>query len=208
MTPFLFSDSWCKLLILMVIFIYKNYEDYFEKYKNIIIEDEYMEFRRSTLADVDDIMKIIKQAQEYLKSQQVMQWQNNYPNIQVVEQDIKDQNGYVIVDDGDAVGTVTLSFDGEITYDEIYDGAWQSDLPFSVIHRIAIHEKYKGKGLSSIMMDNIVEMCRDRNIKSIRVDTHEANKSMQKLLEKTEFEYCGIIYLLDGSKRLAYEKII
>lgn len=167
-----------------------------------------MEFRRSTLADVDDIMKIIKQAQEYLKSQQVTQWQNNYPNIQVVEQDIEDLNGYVIVDDYNVIGTVTVSFDGERTYNEIYEGQWQSNLPYAVVHRIAIHEEYKGKGLSSIMMDNIVKMCHDRNIKSIRVDTHEANKSMQKLIEKTGFKYCGIIYLLDGSKRLAYEKII
>lgn len=178
------------------------------KYKNIIIEDKHMEFRKSTLADADEIMKIIKQAQEYLKSQQVMQWQNNYPSIQVVEQDIKDQNGYVIVDDGVVLGTVTVSFDGERTYDKIYEGNWLRDLPFAVVHRIAIHEEYKGKGISSIMMDNIVKMCHDRNVKSIRVDTHEANKSMQKLLQKTGFEYCGIIYLLDGSKRLAYERII
>ena len=167
-----------------------------------------MEFRRSTLADVDDIMKIIKQAQEYLKSQQVMQWQNNYPNIQVVEQDIKEQNGYVIEDDGDVIGTVTLSFDGESTYDKIYEGQWLSDLPYGVVHRIAIHEEHKGKGISSIIMDNIVKMCHDRSIKSIRVDTHEANKSMKKLLQKTGFKYCGIIYLLDGSKRLAYERLI
>lgn len=167
-----------------------------------------MEFRRSTLADTKDIMKIIKQAQEYLRSQQVMQWQNNYPNIQVVEQDIKDQNGYVIVDDGNILGTVAVSFDGERTYDKIYEGQWLSDHPYGVVHRIAIHEKYKGKGLSSIIMDNIEKMCHDRNIKSIRVDTHEANKSMQKLLQKTGFEYCGIIYLVDGSRRLAYERII
>lgn len=41
----------------------------------------------------------------------------------------------------------------------------------------------------------------------IKVDTHEENISMQKLLKKNNFKYCGIIYLEDKSKRIAFEKI-
>ena len=44
--------------------------------------------------------------------------------------------------------------------------------------------------------------------KSIKVDTHEQNLSMQKLLRKNNFEHCGIIYLQDNSKRIAFEKIL
>ena len=40
------------------------------------------------------------------------------------------------------------------------------------------------------------------------IDTHEDNQSMQKLLAKNQFSYCGIIYLSDGSKRLAFEKVL
>ena len=42
---------------------------------------------------------------------------------------------------------------------------------------------------------------------SIRIDTHEDNKPMRRFLEKCGFKFCGIIYLEDGSKRLAYEKL-
>ena len=31
---------------------------------------------------------------------------------------------------------------------------------------------------------------------------------MQRLLEKSGFKYCGIIYLEDGNERIAFEKII
>lgn len=51
-------------------------------------------------------------------------------------------------------------------------------------------------------------MCRGKEIKSIRIDTHQDNKSMQRLILKNNFEYCGIIYVEDGSERLAYEKVL
>lgn len=73
---------------------------------------------------------------------------------------------------------------------------------------MAIDSKLKGKGLASIIMKNIEKMCLDRDVHSIRIDTHEDNKSMQRLIDKNGFKYCGIFYLADGSKRLAYEKLI
>ena len=45
-----------------------------------------------------------------------------------------------------------------------------------------------------------------KGIKNIRVDTHKDNKSMQGLLLKNNYKYCGVIYLEDGSKRIAFEK--
>ena len=47
-----------------------------------------MNFRKSTKSDVSKIMEIVKQAQEYFKSQGIDQWQNNYPNDEVINNDI------------------------------------------------------------------------------------------------------------------------
>ena len=43
---------------------------------------------------------------------------------------------------------------------------------------------------------------------SMRIDTHEGNKSMQRAIEKSGYTYCGHIYLENGDLRLAYEKPI
>jgi hypothetical protein len=43
---------------------------------------------------------------------------------------------------------------------------------------------------------------------NIRIDTHQDNKIMQHNILKHGFSYCGIIYLLSGDERLAYQKII
>ncbi len=101
-----------------------------------------------------------------------------------------------------------IIFDGEETYNNIYEGQWLTNSNYTTIHRIAVNNNYKGLGLSKIFMNKIEEFSLNKNIHSIRVDTHKDNISMQKLLNKCDFEYCGIINLKDGSKRIAFEKII
>lgn len=52
-------------------------------------------------------------------------------------------------------------------------------------------------------------MCLDwcfQQIPNIRVDTHEANVPMQKLLMKNDYQKCGIIYVNDGTPRVAFQK--
>lgn len=167
-----------------------------------------MELRKALESDIENIMAIIKQAQEYLRKKGINQWQNNYPNTDVIMNDIKNGYGYVLLKNGNIVGTVAVSFDGEETYKTIYEGNWLSNYKYAVIHRMAICNELKGIGLGSVIIKHIEKMCLDKGVKSIRIDTHEDNISMQRLIEKNGFKYCGIIYLKDRSKRLAYEKIL
>lgn len=153
-----------------------------------------MEFRKAIESDVNTIMNIIKQAQAYFKEQGINQWQNNYPNSETIENDIINKNSYVLLNDNIIIGTVVLSFDGEKSYEFIYDGNWKSNFEYAVIHRIAVDTNYKGLGLASTIINNVKEICVNKGVCSIKVDTQKDNISMQKLLEKNGFEYCGIIY--------------
>lgn len=167
-----------------------------------------MEFRKAVEADIDNIMKIIKQAQAYFKEQGINQWQDNYPSPCTISNDIANKESYVLLKDNNIVATVAVSFDGEKTYDSIYEGEWISNNEYAVIHRIAVDNTYKGLGLSSQIIKNVEQLCLNKGVYSIKVDTHEENISMQKLLKKDKFQYCGVIYLEDRSKRIAFEKTL
>ncbi|HEY5586055.1 MAG TPA: GNAT family N-acetyltransferase [Ruminiclostridium sp.] len=167
-----------------------------------------MEFRKAVETDVNSIINIIKQAQAYFKENGINQWQDNYPNVETVKKDISNKNGYVLLKDNNVVGTIAVTFDGEKTYDSIYDGEWISNHEYAVIHRIAVDANYKGLGLASVIIKNTEEICFNKGVHSIKVDTHRENVSMQKLLQKNRFQYCGIIYLEDKSKRIAFEKTL
>lgn len=167
-----------------------------------------MEFRRTVESDIPSIMTIIKQAQAYFKEQEIDQWQNGYPNPEVIMNDIVNNYAYVLLKDDSIVGTVAVSFDGDENYESIFNGEWISHKEYAVIHRLAVDTDYKGLGLSSIILKRIEEMCLNKDIHSIKVDTHRDNASMHKLLKKNGFQYCGIIYLTNNCERIAFEKIL
>ena len=86
----------------------------------------------------------------------------------------------------------------EPTYDRI-DGAWLTDESYGVIHRIASYPEDHG------IFAAIIDFAAARYA-HLRIDTHRDNRIMQHLIEKHGFTYCGIIWLSDGTERLAYER--
>ena len=165
-----------------------------------------MNLRLSNEKDLNEIMNIINEAKKFLENNKVDQWQNGYPNKEVILNDINKNESYVIENNGEVVGTTALSFAGEKNYDKIYEGKWISNGPYAVIHRIAV-SKIKGlKNIGTEILKKSEELCIANGINNIKIDTHEDNIPMQKLLLKNNYKYCGVIYLEDGSKRIAFEK--
>ena len=167
-----------------------------------------MKFRKATQEDVLSILGIIEQAQKSLKDRGIDQWQNNYPNLETIQTDILNGHGYVLDNGGIVVGTVAVSFDGEETYESIFNGQWLSDIDFAVVHRIAVAEDFKGAGLAAEIFKHIEKLCLEKGVHSIKVDTHRQNESMQRALQKNGFQYCGIIYTADNAERFAFEKLL
>ena len=164
--------------------------------------------RKGTTADIPAIYDIIKGAKMYLKSSGVDQWQNDYPNESTITADISDGVNYVCHYGDKIVGTIAVIFDGEETYEKIYNGKWLSESHYATIHRMAVDESFKGLGVGARMISFVETLCLQRNIRSIRVDTHRDNPPMQRMLNKNGFTYCGIIYLTNGDERLAFEKVL
>ncbi len=166
-----------------------------------------MQFRKATLDELMQIMAIIAQAQQYLKLAGIDQWQDGYPCQTVVKKDLEEGTNYVLVREGEVLATAVLQFGGDPNYEEIYEGQWLGSQAYGVIHRIAIADRYKGQGLGAIMLSNMENICLKRGVNSIRIDTHENNHAMQRMLQKSGFKYCGRIFLANGHPRIGLEKI-
>ncbi|MBR0534590.1 MAG: N-acetyltransferase [Bacteroidales bacterium] len=132
----------------------------------------------------------------------MLQWNDGYPSESVILSDVAARNGYVIEDDAQIVAYFALIPSPEPTYNAIYGGEWLDDeKPYHVIHRIA--STPESHGVFDSIMDYAFSI--DGNI---RIDTHKDNAIMQHNILKHGFIYCGIIYLLSGDERLAYQKIL
>lgn len=166
-----------------------------------------MEFRRANITEVDYILGIIEEGQEFFRREGIPQWMNGYPNKDTISEDINKGYSYVLVDDGEIVGTTALIYGVEPTYEKIYEGEWLTDAKdYAILHRVAVRSSKKGKGLARRIVEAVEEDSRIKGIRSIRIDTHRKNISMQNMVKKAGFTYCGIIYLDDGAERIAFEK--
>lgn len=167
-----------------------------------------MIIRKATYEDIESMMTIVKQAQRYFFDKGIDQWQDGYPNPTQLHNDITKGHSYVLCDDH-VIGTMYFAIEEDINYPGI-KGEWLTGLEvqYGVIHRIVVDEKYKGKAYAKMLLDFAVDQCKQNNISSIRIDTHEDNLSMQRFLLKNNFKLCGDITLQSGAPRIALEIII
>lgn len=157
--------------------------------------------RLAKLEDLDEIMKIYEYARNYMKEHgNPTQWGENRPSRDTIEKDIKNQNAYVLYDGNELYGIFSLIYGDDETYEYIYEGSWISNTPYATFHRIASNGTKKG------VFKECVAFGKEK-YSHLRIDTHENNKIMQNSILNQGFKYCGIIYVLDGSSRLAYEYV-
>ena len=169
-----------------------------------------MIIKKADLNDIDKLLCLFDEARKTMAELGINQWQNGYPNSEVVNEDIEKERSYVIASDGELSASFAIIDDGEPTYEKIFDGEWLTGISdnYIAIHRVAISVSKRGTGISK----EIINFAKDYAVKlnriSVRIDTHEGNVRMRRMLEKNGFVYCGIIYLENGDLRVAYELLI
>ena len=150
---------------------------------------------------MDAIMQVFIAAKGIMRqSGNMHQWGKGYPSENVVKADMEKKGAFVVEEEDKVVGYFAFLPSPDPTYNKIYDGKWIDDEhAYHVVHRIASYPEVHG------VFSSILNFCSsiDRNI---RIDTHRDNTIMQHNLMKHGFSYCGIIYLLSGDERLAYQR--
>lgn len=157
--------------------------------------------RKAIESDLLEIKSIVAKARELMKaSGNVNQWVDGYPSIDVLLSDIRSGNAYLLLRENKAVAYFAMVDGSDPTYNFIAEGNWLNDDTYGVLHRIASNGEAKGVFKEILLYAS-------EHYSNIRIDTHHDNKIMQRLLEQNEFVYCGVIFLADGSPRLAYQRI-
>lgn len=168
--------------------------------------------RKATLEDIDEISRIYTEARRFMKNSGNMnQWDDNYPSVEIIRDDILNENLYVI-ESKDIVKNIKhiaavsmISLCNEKDYEKIYSGNWNSNDNYAVIHRFAVADRYRRKGISKIFFYEIFNMIRENGISWVRIDTHRENIPMQNFLEKIGFDFCGIVFIKNNEERIAYD---
>ena len=156
--------------------------------------------RKATWEDLPVIERLYANARKFMaETGNPNQWGTTHPPKDQLVEDIRQGDLYVVSNDGRLCGVFAFFLGEDPTYGEIFEGAWYSDEPYGTIHRIASDGSH---GIFPAALD----WCK-KQIAHIRIDTHHDNKVMQHVVEKHGFSRRGIIYIGDGTPRIAYERI-
>ena len=159
-----------------------------------------MDIRNALTDDLPVLMELFAGARRFMaQNGNPHQWWGGYPTQQMLEDDIAQQQLYVCEEDGRIHAAFVLALGDDPTY-AVIEGAWKDDRPYGTLHRIASAGERRG------MVDVIVGWAFERT-GNLRGDTHHLNLPMQKAFERNGFERCGIIYVADGTPRIAYHKV-
>ena len=160
-----------------------------------------MEIRKTKPEELNILIHMYENARIFMASHgNPLQWGNTYPATQILMDDISSGNSYVCVEHDKIIATFYYKEGIDDTYVRIYEGQWLNEAPYGVVHRITSDGTIRGA--ASFCLNWAFNKCGN-----LKIDTHRDNIVMQHLLDKNGFKYCGVVYLENGSERIAYQKV-
>ena len=156
------------------------------------------QIRKAQPEDLPRIEEIYAYARQFMADTgNPNQWGKTTPQTSQLVDDIQKGLLFVLVSKNVIHGVFYFYIGPDPTYGRIDDGRWRSDTSYGTIHRIA------GDGSGGVLAA-AVNYGRAQ-INHLRIDTHHDNKIMQRAVVKYGFQRSGIIYLENGSPRIAYD---
>ena len=148
-----------------------------------------LELRKASIEDLDDVLVIYKNAINLLESKGIYQWDDMYPNKDVLKEDIEKEELFL----GEINGAIACAFVINEEYDEEYNDAnWEyKNSKFKVIHRLCVNVDFQNMGIGKRVMKIIEEELRKENVECIRLDTFSKNPFSIKLYENIGFKKVG-----------------
>ena len=159
-----------------------------------------MQIRHAVTADLEEMLILYANARRFMADNgNPNQWWGGYPTREMLEGDIAAGQLYVCEENGRLYAAFVLAMGDDPTY-AVIEGAWKDDRPYGTLHRIASSGEKRG------MTDWIVHWAFAKT-GNLRADTHELNLPMQNAFVRNGFEACGVIYVDDGTPRMAFHKV-
>ncbi len=169
-----------------------------------MVENVYI--RRAGMSDMDAVAEVFRQARAFMASLGNPQWQDGFPDADFLKDNISAGNFRLVLSSGETAAVFSV-----LDYDSDYDvieGEWLTAGNYLALHTVAVADKFRGAGLARFILKNIADVARSLGKTSVRMDTHEKNLPMQRLMLSEGFELCGKLEVRNGKKRIGFEKLV
>ncbi|WP_353949071.1 GNAT family N-acetyltransferase [Sporolactobacillus sp. Y61] len=153
--------------------------------------------RKAHINEIQAIMSIIRHVVRDMQSRRIDQWDNTYPDKEVIMNDQAAGTLYVYEDDSCLKGVIVLNEDQPEEY-RVVDWTFRSGKQL-VIHRLCVSPQYQGQGIATQLMGFAEEYGRRAGYDSIRLDTFTKNSFACHLYEKLGYKKTGRVQFRKGN---------
>ena len=149
-----------------------------------------MDFRQAVMQDLPQLKDMYKRIIKDMNEQNIQIWDDIYP-CEFFEDDIKNNQLYILLNNGEIVSAFVLSDtnSGETAVE------WNNNHAKAVyIDRLGVNVKYKKKGIGSLMLDKAKEIAKTLNAEYLRLFVVDINIPAIQLYNKKEFIKVNGVY--------------
>ena len=109
-----------------------------------------MTIRQAKISDIDNIMRMYKSCVNGMIEENIDQWDDTYPNKDIIIKDIVNKTHYIYILNNTIVGGINIDSIQDKTYLDI---KWDdTEDKYLVVHRLAIRKEYWNKGIGRKLM--------------------------------------------------------
>jgi ribosomal protein S18 acetylase RimI-like enzyme len=151
-----------------------------------------MSLRLASLNEIGNIMELIKNCIKDMESQDIFQWDEDYPGTDIFEKDIQSRSLYIMEDNEICLGIISINEEQSPQYQSL---VWSDEAgKVLVIHRLAVNFQYQQRGIGRQLMDFAENYALKNEYTSIRLDAYSGNPRALKLYQSRGYQKVGQLY--------------
>lgn len=146
-------------------------------------------FRKAKTEDLDELADVYSAVVRNMNENGIFQWNSEYPNREVMQDDISKGQLYVGEVNGKIVSAYSLN---KMSDDTNHVAKWtRPEIDFRIIHRLCVDPRIQSRGFATRTIRHIEADLLANGIMAIRLDTVSQNVPAVNLYKKLGYEIVG-----------------
>ena len=164
-----------------------------------------LSFMLAQKEDLDKVLAMFTDAINEMNRNGIDQWDNIYPDRNILQDDIIKKQLYIGLSEGTVVSTYVINQECDEQY---INGKWKySNSTYYVIHRLCVNPLFQNQRIGTLTMLHIENEIRKMGIDTIRLDAFTLNPYAVKMYEKLGYLKIGFAHWRKGIFYLMEKKI-
>lgn len=142
------------------------------------------------MTELNQITNLLFKCRDHMINQGIDQWDEHYPNAEIVTKDIENKSIYSYREGQTIRGVISL-YDTQPQEYENIDWKTQGEDRALVIYRLAVDPDWQGKGIARKLVDFAESYASQNNYASIRLDCYSKNERAFNLYQHLNYDVRG-----------------